>query len=391
MKHLYTLSIALCLLITNASAEPLNTVKFERTPNQGLQPQVDTDAQGNVHLVYVTGDARKGDLWYVKRTKVDAQWSEPIQVNQQPGSVLYMGTVRGPRMSISPDGTVHVVWMGSSESKLKGPDNQPPLLYTHLNTKTNTFIPARNIIQNAWGLDGGCSVTADQKGNVYIIWHAHGTDHTEKHTEENRRVYIRVSNNNGINFQDERAIDHQAGVCGCCGIDVYCNQQGYIYIIYRSAKNLVNRDVYLLVSNDKAQTFNQRVLDRWEVRTCPMSTAYFVDAGQELWLAWETHQRIRYTSISQEQNILQSKLEIQDAAKGKGMKHPVIAANETGDTIITYVKNAGWGKGGNVNFDLITKQNLRGKPKAGQFATPKTKAWSRPAVYYTDHQFIILY
>ncbi len=43
-------------------------MKVSRLPNEGFQPQVAAEERGVLHMVYYSGDARAGELSYVRST-----------------------------------------------------------------------------------------------------------------------------------------------------------------------------------------------------------------------------------------------------------------------------------------------------------------------------------
>jgi hypothetical protein len=47
-----------------ADTDTHDRIRFYRVPNGGIQPQVAIDDKGMLHLVYYTGDAHHGDLFY---------------------------------------------------------------------------------------------------------------------------------------------------------------------------------------------------------------------------------------------------------------------------------------------------------------------------------------
>ena len=59
------------------------------------------------------------------------------------------------------------------------------MLFTRLNDSGTAFEPERNLIQKAYGLDGGGTLAADDQGHVYVFWHAPIPGTTG---EQNRRV-----------------------------------------------------------------------------------------------------------------------------------------------------------------------------------------------------------
>jgi hypothetical protein len=152
-------------------------IRLRRLPKGGIQPQVVSDGNGILHVLYYTGDALNGDIFYARSADGGATFSQALRVNSQPGSAIAAGTIRGPQLSVGKAGRVHVAWNGSSQAELKGPinpDSGKPgaaMLYSRLNDSGTGFEPERNLMHRSFGLDGGGSVTADRAGNVYVVWH----------------------------------------------------------------------------------------------------------------------------------------------------------------------------------------------------------------------------
>ena len=143
-----------------------------RVPGGGIQPQVQADDHGRVHMIYFTGDPARGDIYYVRSDDGGSTFSTPLRVNSQPQSAIAIGTVRGPHLALGKNGRVHVAWMGSDRAVPKIDGKAVPMLYTRLNDANDGFEPQRNVIQKYAGLDGGGAVAADSEGNVYVAWHA---------------------------------------------------------------------------------------------------------------------------------------------------------------------------------------------------------------------------
>ena len=56
----------------------------------GKQPQVDTDAKGVAHIVFLSGKERATDVYYVTRS--GGKFSKPMKVNQIAGSAVADGS-----------------------------------------------------------------------------------------------------------------------------------------------------------------------------------------------------------------------------------------------------------------------------------------------------------
>src|SRR5262249_5593595 len=156
------------------------------------------------------------------------------------------GNIRGAHLALGKNGRVHVAWNGSHKALPKAPGGGTPMLYSRLNEKGTAFEPQRNLIQSAPGLDGGGSVAADRAGSVYVCWHA---PEPSKKGEANRRVWVAVSTDEGKTFAAERAASTEpTGACGCCGMRAFADSKGTLYALYRGAKDVEQRDMYLLSS-----------------------------------------------------------------------------------------------------------------------------------------------
>src|SRR5204862_1073604 len=122
-----------------------------------------------------------GDLFYQRREAGKGDWSAPLRINSQPSTATAVGTIRGGQLALGKGARVHVVWFGAGKARPRGPLNPAmpadspyngtPLLYSRLNDAGTGFEPQRNVMQFTYALDGGPSVAADPRGNVYVAWH----------------------------------------------------------------------------------------------------------------------------------------------------------------------------------------------------------------------------
>lgn len=238
-----------------------------RTPNGGIQPQALTDARGVLHLVYLRGDPGEADVYYVRREAGSETFSAPIRVNSQPGSAIAIGTIRGAQIALGNNNRVHVAWNGNSKSLPKAPNNGVPMLYARLNDACTAFEEQRNLMRQTYMLDGGGTVAADAKGNVYVAWHGRKVGDMEP-GEEHRRVWLARSTDEGKTFsQEEPASPDPTGACGCCGMRAFVAPDRTLYMLYRSASNKVNRDMYLLTSRDHGNSFRSERIHPWKIDT----------------------------------------------------------------------------------------------------------------------------
>ena len=359
-------------------------VRLMRTPNGGIQPQAIMDEGGALHLIYFSGDPAAGDIFYVRREPGKETFSSPIQVNSQPGSAVAIGTIRGAQISVGKGGRVHIAWNGSKKAEPRGPKNETPMLYARLNDAKTAFEPQRNLMQVSGGLDGGGTVAADQKGNIYVAWHGRGNSEGEAH----RRVWVARSTDEGKTFTRETpAYAEETGACGCCGMRAFVDRQGRVQMLYRAATENVHRDMIWLTSPDQGKSFRGARIDRWELGTCPMSSASIADGWNETLLAWENQGQVYYQAVGAAST--NSGKPIAAPGSSETRKHPAVAANQRGEIILIWTEGTGWKRGGSLAWQVFDKD---GKPMGEKGETPGIPVWGLATVIAErDGIFIIIY
>lgn len=322
------------------------TVSTIRVPHGGLQPQV-VERDGVVHLVYFTGDTQAGDLFYVRSKDYGLTFSSPIPINHLKGSAIAAGNIRGAQLVPGRNGRVHVAWNQAGAT----PNG---MLYARLNDAGTGFEAERNVIQKAYGLDGGGTLAADREGNVFIFWHAPTPG---LKGEENRRVWMAKSVDDGKTFAPETAISTPGtGACGCCGMKALADSAGNLYVLYRSAKEVVNRDIWLLTSTDHGKTFKGTDISHWNVGACVMSLESIVEGPSGVYAAWEEEKQVHYGRL----NAAAAAVSDVVAAPGtpQNRKYPVLAVNGKNHILFTWAEGMAWKKGGAVEWQL---GNARGR------------------------------
>jgi hypothetical protein len=248
-----------------------------------------------------------------------------------------------------------------------------PVFFSRLNDSGKAFEPQRNLMQYAKGGDGGISIAADARGDVYAVWHAIGAEPGEGH----RRVYLARSTDDGKTFAREVPISPAPlGACGCCGMRAFADERGTLFILYRAAAESVHRDMTLLVSTDRGEMFRTTKLGPWELNACPMSTAYLSTAGKRVLAAWETAGQVYFDSVEP----VSFKLSAAIAAPGDSnkRKHPALAANVNGQVLLVWTEGTGWAKGGSVGWQLFDDS---GKPADAEGHAPGVPVWGLPSVF----------
>ena len=362
-------------------------VSVVRVPNGGFKASAAVDAAGALHLVYFSGDPKAGDAFYTTSRDVGATFAAAIRVNSQPRSVQGSSSARGPHLALGRDGRAHVLWAGSSQAQPRGPLNPAqaadspyngtPLLYARLDGAA--FTPQRNLMTSTIALDGDSALTADAAGNVFAVWHAMPLDGKG---EAERAVWLAASSDDGATFSPERnALPQPTGACACCGLTAYAGD-GALSILYRVAPDGLHRGMSLLTSSDRGTTFSAQPLDEWKVATCPMSTgALLTAADRRALLAWENDKQIFYARPPD------SPVAVPGFSGPR--KHPALAVNSRGETLIAWTEGIGFGKGGSVAWQQF---DAKGQPLGGTGRAEKLPAHGNvAAAALGDGRFVVIY
>jgi hypothetical protein len=372
------------VLYATAVQEPA-PVQLVRMPEGRIQPQAVTDANGTVHVVYFTGNASAGDLYYVTSTNAGRTFSKPIRVNNEPGSAIAVGNIRGARVALGRNGIVHVAWNGSSSATPNAGNNKPPMLYTRLNKAGTAFEPQRNLIHSAWGIDGGGSVAADRAGRVYVLWHA---PIPGRQGEANRRVWIAASNDDGKTFAPEHiAWDKPTGACGCCGLDAFADRHGTLFVLFRSAAQVVHRDMNLLVSRDHGASFQGSDISKWNVGYCVMSSESLTESQTGVLGAWETEKQVYFGRMNPTTGVLTEMLSA--PGTGNNRKYPSITGNNRGQILLAWTEGMGWKKGGTLAWQVFDDN---GRTVGSEGHASGVPTWSLVSAFTApDGSFRIIY
>lgn len=367
---------------TAAVSAEKSLVEVVRAPEGALQPQAVIDSTGTVHLVYLKGEARACDAFYTRRMPGKASWSAPLRINSMPNTAIAAGTIRGGQLALGKDHRVHVAWNGAGGH---GSANGAPLFYAQLEPGAGSFTEQRNLLGNTADLDGGASIAADPKGNVYVAWHAA----TRKGAGEgDRRVWVAKSTDSGRTFAPEASIyQDPTGACACCSVKIFAESKGVVHVLYRAATEKVNRDMVYLVSPD-GKTYRGGRIDPWVLNACPMSSESFVQAEGMVWAAWETEEQVRWAQT----DGTTGKLLRHVSAPGKPdrRKHPFLAANAQGQVLLVWDEGTAWQRGGHLAWQLFDRDG-KALPERGLLQNGIPVWGLATAVALPDGRFLVIH
>jgi hypothetical protein len=307
-----------------------------------------------------------------------------LRVNSQPGSAVAAGTIRGAKLAIGKDGRIHIAWNGSNTAEPQT-NGKMPMLYSRLSDDGSGFEPQRNLMTASFKLDGGGAVAADEEGRVYVAWHAAPNIEDD---EELRRVFVTRSSDEGETWSTPQAAwDTPTGACACCAVGMIAEAGGKVSLMYRAATEMVNRDTYLLRSEDGGQTFEGTKLHPWRIGACPMSSYTLTKNGDRVLAAWESNKEVYFSPL----NDMGEPTAIQAApGSGNNRKHPVLATNARGETLWIWTEGTGWAKGGKLRWQLYDAQGQAVPDASGE--APGVPVWSFGSAWaQPDGSFTIVY
>jgi len=385
MSRFTNTALLATLIVGQLAGSPLTSavpnVELKRVPGNGIQPQVAASDDGTIHLIYFQGDPLGGDLFYVHSADGET-FSTPIRVNSVSGTAIAAGNIRGGRITTGRRGSVYVTWNGS-QTATRANGGRTPMLYTRLNNTRTAFEPERNLIQSAYGIDGGGGIAADQAGRVFVFWHAPASP---SEGEQARRVWMTRSQDDGHTFEPERvAWREPTGACACCSLSAFADRSGHLFVLFRSAHEMVHRDMYLLVSENHGNTFTGSAISPWTVGYCVMSTESFTTGSNGLLAAWETEKQVHFGRIGEDHTQVSDSVVL----GGANQKYPSLAENRQGFTLLAWTEGMGWKRGGSLHWQLL---NRSGQSVGGVGSAEGVPVWSLVASYArSDGSFVVFY
>lgn len=260
------------------------------------------------------------------------------------------------------------------------------MLYARLNDAGTAFEEQRNLMLKSTGADGGCTLAATTTGHVIVAWH--GLVQGDK-GEDHRMMWFARSTDEGKTFASESPTWHEpTGACGCCSTRGFVDREGSIYFLYRSATGGDNRDIYLLNLSTPESDIQGKLVHTWKITSCPMSTFAFAEGPLGVVAAWDTNGRIFYTTIKPG-TVEVAELKRVDSLSSLKGKHPSLAFNAKGQSLIAWTEGTGWQRGGTLAWQLFDKKGNSTAP-VGRL-DQGIPVWGLPTVVAVENTFIIIH
>ena len=341
-------TIFLAILFFVNSYVAFAEIIIQPTPDQGLQPRLSVDDNGNVHLLYFKKRinrpaSREGNLYYRSYDHETGQFSLPVKVSSSAFSMQTFSIARAS-MAITEDGRVHAFWYYPRTSEM---------IYSRSNPERTMFETQRSMVSVFQeGIDAGGDI-ASIGSSVALVWGA------GKLTEEHQRtMFARFSDDYGKTFSDEVMVSNpDLGACACCSLAADYAGSSDLVIGYRSAIDGVGRHMQVLTLKNINQGITgafygeMSELQEWEASFCPLSTNDIERTGEQRWLVFETQNRIMRMELMS-QNPVSA---VGEPFSETRQKNPALAINHIGEQLIVWGEAISHSRGGRLNLRLLNK------------------------------------
>jgi hypothetical protein len=169
-------------------------------------------------------------------------------------------------------------------------------------------------------------------------------------------------------------------------MSAFADRHNNVYALYRSATEIVHRDIYLLSSNDRGGTFRGTDISPWNIGACTMSMEDLSESSAGVLAAWETMGNVYYGVIDPSTRRMSPPIAVPGEAQGR--KYPSVAGNSRGETLVAWAEGVTWGKAGSVAWQAFDKN---GEPEgAGRAAD--VPPWGLVAAFTRpDGGFTVVY
>jgi hypothetical protein len=137
----------------------------------------------------------------------------------------------------------------------------------------------------------------------------------------------------------------------------------------------------LLQSADGGESFKLAPIDEWKLSMCPMSTAALIGTSSGFLGAWENDGRLGFSRLPGSPS--------EQLGGSAPRKHPALAINKKGETLLAWAEGIGFGKGGAVGWQCF---DPNGKPIGSPgHADGLPGHGNVAAVALADGSFVVIY
>lgn len=304
-----------CAILTSALAGQTvlfgAPVQISATGQRTLAPDIALGMDGILHVLWVSkapppkqaagqsagmNHDAADELFYRRSIDGDQRFDEPVRVNRKPGDVWGIA-VSKPQLSVSPDGSIHVMFTGNAVQAGTG---KAILVARYARSVDNgqTFEPSRTLNSSAKNdlsavMHGGFAaahafgtLTTDESGGVHVYW-----IDTRWMVEGDTvsALFAATSRDNGKTFASDSAV-YKTNVCPCCQLDAATRDE-QVFLSTRWVFAGGSRDSAVAISNDSGEKFAEPTRlgeGRWIIEGCPLKRTAIDVSGEHVYTAWYT-------------------------------------------------------------------------------------------------------
>lgn len=316
------------LLASCALAGEVRTVDV---PAGGRVPDV-VAAGAVVHMVW----GAEGDAFYGRSEDGGRAFGAPLRVNRKDGECGAFGE-RGPKLAVSSDGTVHVVWQ---PSRLVG------IRYARLAPGASAFEAPRELLAAGAVAEG---VTIAAGGSSVLVVYLDGKSGAPANSPLGLPLFAVGSSDGGATFgaPGPLANDYDGGACACCNLQAALDGEGRFVVAFRGAKDAV-RDLFLLRGDAEGKAFHTVRVSRedWVQNGCPMDGPRLCARGDDLFVAYTVKTRAAFSRVRGDE----SAPPVRPQRLGEGAKQAIVLANGDDELLLAWMDREG-----SLRWELLGK------------------------------------
>jgi len=238
-----------------------------------------------VYVAWVGKNGEERNVYLAKMKKGAEQFSEPKQVNDIAGDGAAHSEAPA-QVAVGPEGNVYVLWhQDTYREGRRFPTSN--LRFARSTDGGTSFSPAIFVNDDHAGPPVGHgfhSIAVSPDGAIYVTW----LDSRDKVIAP--AVMVARSLDGGKSFAPGVVV--AKNICPCCRTATTVDAQGTVYVAFRHVYPENLRDMAIVRSEDRGQTFSEPARiheDGWVIDGCPHNgPAIDTDAEGNVHLAWYT-------------------------------------------------------------------------------------------------------
>ena len=297
------------------------------------QSQLVIQSDGSLLLVWVQKGSYDLDL-FVARQQQDGQFARPVRVNQQ-GLNRYTGDEARPSVAVDSEGAVAIAWTARNND----------IMLAVSSNYGEVFNAPQKLNQDEGEAERTMpSVAISPDGSVHTVW----LDPREapKGMEEPSDLYY-ASLYNGALKETNLTANQELTVCGCCRPYIAIDDSNTFDIVFRNASAGGYRDISRIVGTNESLGEPQPTSPPiWKLNACP-SAGPIVSRGGTLWkdastgdwrMLWSVDASAKPTELFADRN----KLELTYSPRTVSGREDWVLVGAKPFSMITTRKNGSW-------------------------------------------------